>query len=136
MKIHVSNIPDEGMRQHARYDPSVLDMDRQDVHLREPFEVDAFIIKAERELIVDVDIHAPLQAICARCLDEFDVTISPEALFSYAVQLTDTVDITEDVRQEIMLAYPMVPVCRPECKGLCKTCGHNLNAADCGHQHE
>ena len=45
----------------------------------------------------------------------------------------DVVDITDDVRQEIMLAYPMIPVCRPDCKGLCSVCGQNLNAGPCQH---
>jgi len=134
MKISVNKIPAEGCKQHATYDPTEMDMDRTDVHLKEPFDVDAFITKADRELIVDVEICAPLHLACARCLEEFPWTARVETLFSYHVQPTDVVDIAEDVRQEIILAYPTIPICRPNCKGLCSTCGQDLNLAMCAHQ--
>jgi uncharacterized protein len=134
MKIAVHRVPPEGLKQHAAYDPSALDMDRQDVQLREPCEVEAFVAKADQELVVDVEIRAPLHLSCARCLGEFTSVVTPSAVFTYKVQPTDTVDITEDVRQEIILAYPMIPLCKPDCKGLCKSCGQDLNVAACGHQ--
>ena len=133
MKIHVNRIPEEGLTQHAAYDPATLDMDRDDIRLVEPFEVDAVITKADRELVVSTAIHCPVHTVCARCLVEFTQLLTPEALFSYKIQATDVVDITEDVRQEIILAYPMVPLCRPDCKGLCAVCGQNLNERLCGH---
>ena len=133
MKIHVSRIPEEGLREHATYDPAALDMERDDVQIPKPFEVDAFLTRAMRELVVQAKIRCPLHLVCARCLAEFDSAVATTALFNYTVQPTDVVDITDDVRQEIMLAYPMFPVCHPDCKGLCSACGQNLNAGSCRH---
>ncbi len=134
MKIHVNRVPEQGLKEHATYDPSTMEMDRFDLHLRGPFEVDAFITSVDRELVVSVEIRCPLHLTCARCLEEFSSAVKADAVYSYKVQPTDVVDITEDVRQEIILAYPMIPVCRPDCKGLCASCGQNLNAAPCQHQ--
>ena len=136
MKIYVNQVPAEGLRNHSVYDPSTLDMDRFDVHFREPFEVEAFIMKADQELVVSVEIRAPVHLLCARCLEEFLSVISTDAVLSYKVQPTDVVDITEDVRQEIILAYPMIPICQPDCKGLCSSCGQNLNLGSCSHQQQ
>ena len=136
MKIQVNRIPEEGLRERASYDPAALDMERDDVHLVQPFAVDAFITKADTELVVDADIRCPVRLACARCVEEFDSTVTAKALFTYQVAADDVVDITEDVRQEVILAYPMVPVCRPDCKGLCASCGQNLNAGTCSHQAE
>ena len=133
MQIHVNRIPADGLKDHATYDPTTMDMDRADIHLTEPFNVEAFMTKADQELVVTVDIRCPLRLSCARCLEEFGATVTTKALFSYQVQPTDVVDITDDVRQEIILAYPMIPVCQPDCKGLCSSCGQNLNVASCGH---
>ena len=133
MKIYVSRVPEEGLREHATYDPAVMDMDRPDIHLTEPFEVNAFATKVDEELVVRADIRCPLQLDCARCLEAFDETVATDAIFSYTVHPSDVVDITDDVRQEIILAYPMVPICRPDCKGLCSACGQNLNVGPCGH---
>ena len=133
MKITVSRIPAEGLQDHATYDPSPLDMERDDIHLREPFEVDAFITKMETELVVKADIRCPLLMTCARCLEDFSSSVTTDAIFHYKVQSADVVDITDDVRQEILLTYPMFPVCQPDCKGLCSRCGQNLNLALCSH---
>jgi len=108
-------------------------MDRDDIHLRAPFDVDAAIARVDAELVVQVAIRCPLSLSCARCLEEFSTTVTADTIFSYKVHPSDVVDITEDVRQEILLAYPMVPICQPDCKGLCSTCGQNLNLSTCSH---
>ena len=133
MKINVSRIPAEGLQDHASYDPSTLDMEREDIHLREPFEVEAFITKTDAELIVKADIRCPLLMTCARCLEDFSSSVTTDAIFHYKVHPADVVDITDEVRQEIILAYPMFPICQPGCKGLCSRCGQNLNLALCSH---
>lgn len=45
----------------------------------------------------------------------------------------NVIDITDDVRQTLLLAVPLKLVCSDTCKGLCPTCGinWNLEACDC-----
>ena len=40
-------------------------------------------------------------------------------------------DLTEAVREQVLLALPMVLLCRPDCAGICPRCGTNRNAANC-----
>lgn len=134
MKIDVNRIPDEGLREETTYDPSTLDVERADVRLDAPIAVSSFIVKTEGEMVVQADIRAHAQMACARCLEPFDVPLQAAATLSYVVTPTDVVDITDDIRQELMLAYPMVPVCRADCRGLCTACGQNLNLGTCEHQ--
>ena len=134
MKIHVNRVPEEGVNEHVTYDPAALDMEREDVKLKEPFEVDAFITRADRELVVQAKIRSPIVLCCGRCLEEFSQLINTKGIYSYTVELTDVVDITEDVRQEIILAYPMIALCKEDCKGLCPQCGKNLNNGLCEHR--
>lgn len=133
MKIQVNKVPEEGLKERETYDPAALDMDREDIRLAGPFDVDAQINLVDKELVVNADIHCTLSMTCAKCLETFETPLAPRGLFSYSVEPNDIVDITDDVRQEIILAYPMVPVCRAECRGLCAVCGQNLNERDCGH---
>jgi len=134
MKIYVNRIPEEGLHEETSYDPKALDMDRPDVHVDEPIALSSFITKHDREVVARVEASCQLRLCCARCLEEFTTPLRTAATLSYAVKPTDIVDITDDVRQEIVLAYPMVPVCRPSCKGLCPVCGQNLNVTVCAHQ--
>jgi len=134
MKIHVNRIPAEGLHGETTYDPKILDMDRFDVQLKNPIAVSSFITKADQELIVQAEIRCLLRLSCARCLTSFEHPLQTETTLSYQVASTEVVDITEDIRQEIILAYPMIPVCQSGCKGLCSMCGQNLNSSPCPHQ--
>ena len=61
-----------------------------------------------------------------------DLSEEPDAL-----RLDDhhELDLTETVREAISLAEPLVPLCRPDCRGLCLECGADLNA-DPAHHHD
>lgn len=43
----------------------------------------------------------------------------------------DHVDLTSMLREQIILAAPMQPLCREDCAGLCPMCGQNLNDRRC-----
>ena len=43
----------------------------------------------------------------------------------------DTADLSDDIRQNIMLNLPMKLLCDKSCKGLCSNCGSNLNEKQC-----
>ena len=133
MKIYVNRIPFEGLHEETAYDPKTLDLERFDVQLDDPITVSSFITKADEEVVVQADIRCVPRLCCARCLEAFHLPLQTAATLSYQVKPTDVVDITEEIRQEIILAFPMIPICQETCKGLCRFCGQNLNAAPCAH---
>lgn len=44
-----------------------------------------------------------------------------------------TIDLDPIVREQVLLALPVTVLCREDCKGLCPSCGQDLNEKDCGH---
>jgi len=48
----------------------------------------------------------------------------------------ESLEIGERVRQLILLALPLKPLCRPDCRGLCPLCGQDLNEGECGCKRE
>lgn len=84
------------------------------------------------------------RAICIRCLIEFDypgkATFSqlyaenPQSEDVMQVHEHGVIDIEPPIRDEVVLSLPLSPVCRPDCAGLCSTCGTDLNREPCeGH---
>jgi len=72
-------------------------------------------------------------------MDE-DPQVSPITPHNSAAQVDraspqdpESVDLTPDIRESMILAFPHYPVCSRICKGLCARCGTNLNrdACDC-----
>lgn len=68
---------------------------------------------------------------CSRCL--------ADVWAGYAVKLEGMltpeggiVDLTEEVRQALVLALPIQSLCKSDCKGLCAKCRADLNVKDCG----
>ncbi|MCD8316642.1 MAG: DUF177 domain-containing protein [Eggerthellaceae bacterium] len=85
---------------------------------------------------------------CARCLDDvhldlageiegyylFDPDSIPEGLDTdeYEIIPDDhVIDIGPLIYASILIELPLVPLCRPDCKGLCASCGTNLNYSTC-----
>lgn len=86
---------------------------------------------------------------CARCLDGFERAFSFEVheLFSerpepdgedYALEPNETLQPGQMAVDAIGMEMPFAPLCRPDCLGLCETCGRNRNLGGCsGHpQHD
>jgi uncharacterized protein len=44
-----------------------------------------------------------------------------------------TIDLDPVIREQVLLALPVTVLCRDDCKGLCPSCGQELNERDCGH---
>jgi uncharacterized metal-binding protein YceD (DUF177 family) len=51
--------------------------------------------------------------------------------FFYVDTKSLTIDISDFLRQEIILHFPTISVCSKSCKGLCSKCGTNLNKKTC-----
>ncbi len=85
---------------------------------------------------------------CDRCLQDVDYTfdlsfdtvvISPDytgedAEEEAASELLDGyhLNVDELIKNELLLNWPMKVLCREDCKGICKSCGKNLNDGECG----
>lgn len=85
---------------------------------------------------------------CVRCLDPvvIDLDLDMQELFAYpdaaaadADEITqvedELVDFRPVLRDAVVLALPLQPVCRDDCLGLCATCGARLND-DPDHEHQ
>lgn len=116
-----------------------------DVALSEPISAEFTVIRLKEGLSVILEnLHTSTDQVCARCLKQFNHPIdvkSTERLF-YAdapgrdydpleVFLIDkqdmAIDLSEMLRQEMLLQFPMIPVCSERCKGLCPDCHVDLN---------
>ncbi|MBQ9406142.1 MAG: DUF177 domain-containing protein, partial [Desulfovibrio sp.] len=55
-----------------------------------------------------------------------------DVLHTYKNILGQPIDLTEEVREDILLSFPQSFHCSEDCKGICPTCGKNLNEGPCG----
>jgi uncharacterized protein len=89
-------------------------------------------VMAGADLVVTGRASVPLATVCARCLDDIRVVIAVKELCFHFEKVRDMeIDLTDDVREELLLAVPSCFYCSPGCKGICPMCGTNLNHASC-----
>ena len=88
---------------------------------------------AEEELLVRGNLNLKIKCLCARCGVWFkDVLTVDQFVRSFDLGGTDTViDLTPELREDIILSFPSNWICRAECQGLCHVCGVNLNTDAC-----
>lgn len=105
-----------------------LDLENWDELIRTPQPL-KFALTTQlvgRAVLVQGRLELPLACECARCLQPFALAVQLE---QWAVLLplegqdkvlvtNDCVDLTPWIREDILLAFPLHPVCRPECGGL------------------
>jgi len=117
----------------------------EEVTLATPVHLQLQVDNTGTSLLAQVKVQAGLRVSCGRCLEEFTYPLEfsfddewvfrPEAteeqMETALVFDKDEVELDERITEQIVLALPMKFLCSPECRGLCSTCGANLNRAQC-----
>ncbi len=118
----------------------------------EPIELDVRLESVTEGVYVSGTVRASLAGECSRCLDEVTDEIEVEIgeLFAYPDSVTDEttdadelprvvderIDVEQTVRDAVVLALPLAPLCRPGCPGLCSECGERRAELGPDHGHE
>jgi uncharacterized protein len=121
---------------------------------------DVKVTRLADSLLVQGDIDADVLLECSRCLETFtrpvDARLEEQFLptvdvdtgapvrreefeendLAFDIDPNHLMDLTEPVRQALLVALPMKPLHSEDCKGICLQCGANLNEVDCGHSDE
>ncbi len=147
MKIVLSEITDEG-----------LEIDFEEtfpegpLRLLSPVKAKLRIDKAGAEVLARGQVSSDIELQCSRCLSKFSRPVSVEVNVVYhpveelkgeekheikgdeldtGFYKGDELDIYDLVQEQILLTVPMKPLCKESCRGLCATCGADLNVTTC-----
>jgi len=103
------------------------------------------IAHSENSFAVEGCLQTALRVVCCRCLREFtlpidflfdDVWVLAEDLREDQIDTAfvmekDEADITERITEHLIMNLPMRFVCSESCRGLCPSCGNDLNINEC-----
>lgn len=131
--IDVARLDREGETLTGTLDDAVLELDGELLRAFGGIRYDLSVQMFGTELLVRGALAQDFDAVCSRCGGDFDFTVTVDD-FAASVEVgekTEFVDLTDELRQSIILALPSYPVCRHDCRGVCPTCGKNLNEGPC-----
>ncbi|HKY08401.1 MAG TPA: DUF177 domain-containing protein [Candidatus Binatia bacterium] len=158
MKIPVDDIPQSP--KEITFCENIEDLNRvyrqgtpADFGFPPSLEVDLVYYRSGAEIFFNGDFRGEFTGYCGRCLENYNFTsekdfafvLSPEPaksergaeeLHSAELGLSyysgDEIDLAPLIAEQVLLALPTRPLCSEECRGLCKSCGANLNRESCG----
>jgi uncharacterized protein len=132
MKIRIAQITPEGVDLEESVAASRLDLETDTVKFRSPIDIRARASRITNAVSVEVSLSGLMSLVCSRCLNEFEVELKKKLKLNYPVDKSQQViNLGPDIREEIILDYPIQPLCSSDCKGLCPKCGKNLNEGGC-----
>ena len=109
-------------------------------------------IRTDKGILVQGILSGKSNIMCSRCLTMFDYPVSfviedeffpsrdvisgislsiPDDSTTFLIDEHHILDLSEAIRQYILITMPMKPLCHPDCAGLCPNCGANLNQGVC-----
>ena len=154
--MRVTEIPPEGISRVLDFSETFLQESLADT------EADSAASKAGvrldlnrsgREVVVRGAIDGKLAVLCSRCAGPAKVTVREPIEVVYVPRGAETdrpepedpadevdlipydgddLDLSEMLREELLLSLPLAPLCKESCRGLCPRCGADLNDGACG----
>jgi uncharacterized protein len=153
--IDLKDLAHEKLSFSSRFEPGVVDLGSENIRQTETLDWAASAERAGAEILISGKLDTTVELACSRCLDPARFHVSKpfdlffrerdEAMFDEDEEVelheNDTrtafftgtkLAISDILREQILLAVPMKALCKIDCKGLCPTCGTNLNSGSCG----
>ena len=152
MIVDLLSVTDEPVPFNFQIAADQLDLDSEGVRVIGDINVTGNVSKNAAKTSVKGSIKAPLEIDCTRCLTPvkreldiaFDVDYVGKELLPESKEThlesgdldTDVIegnelDLDQTAREQIVLNLPEQVLCRDDCKGICATCGKDLNEGEC-----
>jgi len=77
-------------------------------------------VSIKLEAVVQVQ-YSPLPKVAYNRIDDIGIGYYDD----------EYIDLSDEIRESLLLELPMTVLCSEDCKGLCPSCGQNLNRGEC-----
>ncbi len=135
LQFDLVDLPEEGLILEGAVTAEELQLDSEErrVYTRPiTYRLKLTGINSMHDLLVQGSASTGAEVYCDRCDEPFEWILETDDIcHEYPNAFGRAVDLTEDIREDILMAFPQHFVCSDDCRGLCPTCGQNLNEGDC-----
>lgn len=152
LSLNLARIRTADERVEREYQPETVGFDAEICRAVAPVSLAFDVHKDKNAFHLVGRVATVVELNCSRCLETFQVPVNtPFDLryqpreaetgggereigdndFDTALYDNDEIDLGQLMQEQCYLALPMKPLCTENCKGLCASCGTNLNKATC-----
>ncbi|MGD9057714.1 MAG: DUF177 domain-containing protein [Desulfobacterales bacterium] len=160
--LHTEQIKDKELFRNFEEDPRTLPIiaemiKSQACEFRKPLKISVKAFKIRELYEVEGHFETQIRMSCSRCLKDFDTPLASDFALTYAREMQGLMDVLDEkeielkledvgllyfrgkeinlqqgIQEQVVMAFPVQPLCAQNCKGLCSQCGSDLNLKDCG----
>ena len=124
MIINVKRIPPDGETLSGSDPASIMELSEPDTRFEHDVKYELLAQLQGNALLVTGRLSTPVTLRCSRCLQVFDLPLHVDQfVFHQELHGEDFVDLTANMREDIILELPQRALCAGDCKGLCPHCG-------------
>ncbi len=147
MRIAIEDIPAGVNKLELTCEVEELDLKSEGVRFTGVVSVKLNLFKHEDNVFVKSESSVAIESECARCLNTVHQVLEASSENQYQplpkiarYQLDDIgikyyteeyIDMSEDLKENLLLEVPARILCSENCEGLCPHCGQNLNEGKC-----
>lgn len=134
IRINTARIEEEGLFLEGEEDSAILELESTGavpVEVLSDIQYQLNASMVEKDLLVTGSAFVSIRTICCRCLKEIEMKVGKKDVCIFREKVAEEiVDITDEIREDILLEMPGRFLCKKDCKGLC-VCGADLNTEAC-----
>lgn len=126
--FNLRHLEDQNLCLKGELPSAELDLSTVDelIHVTQPLAYDLQVQRVEKGVLIQGRLHLALDCECARCLTRYSHLLALDDWTCHlalegeekAKVVNECVDLTPYIREDILLAFPQHPLCKPECQGL------------------
>ena len=164
--LHTEQIKNNELLREFEVDPLILPIiaemiKSRECEFREPLTISVKAFKVRELYQVEGYFQTRIRIECSRCLKDFDTPLASDFALTYTKEVPGLMDVLDEkeielklgeigllhfrgeeinlqqgIQEQVVMAFPLQPLCDENCKGLCPNCGSDLNQGDCGCKRE
>ena len=147
MRISIDNIRDGVSTMEFDCKPDEIDLELESVSFVGSVSASLKLVKQDVNVYIQARMSVVMETECARCLKPVrrtlkatsenqyeplpDLTGKPQEEIGIRYYSDEYIDLSEDLRENLLLEVPARVLCSDDCKGLCPHCGQDLNTGKC-----
>ena len=142
--------------------PIIAEMEKkQECEFLKPLNIRLKAFRVRELFEVQGRFRTSVRLPCSRCLKNFDTPLASDFELTYTKEMPGLMDVFDEeeielkveeigmfyfkgeeinlqqgIQEQVVMAFPLQPLCDQNCKGLCPKCGSDLNQGDCGCKRE
>ena len=133
IKVFISRLTPEGMTISGEEASCFLELEsEEDICFIGPLYYELKAQLVNNGVLVTGHLDIKLMCRCVKCLEKYEFNIKNiEICHFYEKPNKNEIDLTDDIREDILIGLPQRFLCSNSCNGLCFNCGQNLNIKEC-----